>query len=101
MASLGSPLLSLVEWSGACKDAPSKLYGWKDAPGPEAFGVCTLFSSCCSALGSVGAVPEPGGSDTPMLPPSAQLGGQSPGWPKGRGIGTGLQHPAQVKQVDN
>lgn len=39
MASLGSSLLSLVEWSGACKDAPSKLYGWKDAPGPEAFGV--------------------------------------------------------------
>lgn len=57
MASLGSSLLSLVEWSGACKDAPSKLYGWKDAPGPEAFGVLhtvllLLLSSglcgCCS-----------------------------------------------------
>lgn len=101
MASLGSSLLSLVEWSGACKDAPSKPCGWKDAPGPEAFGVCTLFSSCCSALGSVGTVPEPGGSDTPMLPPSAQLGGAKSRLAKGQGNRDRLTAPCSVKQVDN
>lgn len=55
----------LLEWNSAGNDAPPKACEWKDAPGSKVLGICTLFSSCCSGLGSVGA---PGVQASPCSP---------------------------------